>query len=537
MKISIRIKILLSISLGCVLLLGQTYLTSIFIKEQQRNVSDLADAAEGRLFIDYLRDSARDASVKADSIGKSLNREQALDALNVYLDDVLAKLGEFAEKYVDDESALKRDSVISLRENILIGMDEFREFALDEDLAGEDISDAAIFVNDPLFETIEQLNIVNQSYAKQINDAMTAEKNARHKPVFYGFLIFSISTIILLLFAWFFSGKMLRTINKSLTRAERIASGNLVEISDEEKHSLDELGDLDQSISNMTNSLRKLVTQIHGSSGELVSAADTLADIASDSLDRANEQSARIGEIRGSIESLSNSASHIKKASFETVKASEQATKETDQSLRVANEMTSSMNILSRETQDIVRSIDDFSKRVSDIENILTVITGISEQTNLLALNASIEAARAGEHGRGFAVVADEVRSLAQGTQSSASDIRLIIDDVRKGVDAIVKASSSVRETTDQTSKIASSAGDSIKLIIDFIHSLDRKNNEIDGAVKEQNCLIDGVINLLEKATENETMALETANSTTDQSRHLAVLSNNLCRQVETFRT
>lgn len=42
----------------------------------------------------------------------------------------------------------------------------------------------------------------------------------------------------------------------------------------------------------------------------------------------------------------------------------------------------------------------------------------------------SAEAARAGEQGRGFAVVADEVRSLAQRTQSSASEIETLINNL-----------------------------------------------------------------------------------------------------------
>ncbi len=528
---------MLSISLGCVLLLVQTFVTSVFITEQQKNVSHLASAAEGRLFIDLLRDSAREASVKADTVGSTLNRKQALDGLSVYLEDVLEKLDYFANFIASDQLGLSKEDAIVLSANIASGMSEFREFALDEDLASEDISDAAIFLNDPIFEAIESLNFVNQNYAKQINSAMAAEKEARNKPVYFGFIIFLCSTVTLLLFAWFFSANMIKTINKSLDRANRISSGDLSEFSDEKPRSGDELGHLDDSLSSMTLSLRTLVTQIHCSSGELVNAADMLAQIASNSQLRANDQSHRIKEIKESVLSLSSSASSIGSVSQETVKASENATKETAQSLNVANKMTDSMSNLANEAKGIAAAIDEFSKRVSDIENILTVITGISEQTNLLALNASIEAARAGEHGRGFAVVADEVRSLAQGTQSSARDIKSIIDDVRKGVDDIVKASGQVRDKTNDTREIASSAGASIKSIMEFIHNLDRKNNDIALAVSEQNNLVQVVIDLLEKATENEVLALDAANSTTEQSRHLAVLSGNLCKQVETFKT
>ena len=79
-------------------------------------------------------------------------------------------------------------------------------------------------------------------------------------------------------------------------------------------------------------------------------------------------------------------------------------------------------------TRALVGEIDRMAK---EIDTMTAGIEDVSFRTNLLALNAAVEAARAGEKGAGFAVVADEVRQLAQVTNRSAKDIRVIADKGR----------------------------------------------------------------------------------------------------------
>ncbi|WP_338721210.1 methyl-accepting chemotaxis protein [Devosia sp. XK-2] len=79
-------------------------------------------------------------------------------------------------------------------------------------------------------------------------------------------------------------------------------------------------------------------------------------------------------------------------------------------------------------TRALVGEID---RMAQEIDTMTAGIEDVSFRTNLLALNAAVEAARAGEKGAGFAVVADEVRQLAQVTNRSAKDIRIIADKGR----------------------------------------------------------------------------------------------------------
>ena len=83
-------------------------------------------------------------------------------------------------------------------------------------------------------------------------------------------------------------------------------------------------------------------------------------------------------------------------------------------------------------TNVLVGNINEVQKQTEQIKGIVDIINNIADQTNLLSLNASIEAARAGDAGRGFSVVAEEIRKLADQSNESGNQIRLIIEEISK---------------------------------------------------------------------------------------------------------
>lgn len=103
-------------------------------------------------------------------------------------------------------------------------------------------------------------------------------------------------------------------------------------------------------------------------------------------------------------------------------------------------ELTKSSETSKQSCDTVGDSIHELSSKIGEVQQILSMIEGITKQTSLLSLNASIEAARAGEAGRGFAVVASEIQKLAEKTNDATGNIKLIIDELNEYSDRAVDA-------------------------------------------------------------------------------------------------
>ncbi|MFS4458538.1 methyl-accepting chemotaxis protein [Bdellovibrio sp. HCB2-146] len=226
-----------------------------------------------------------------------------------------------------------------------------------------------------------------------------------------------------------------------------------------------------ESLSSAYGQIRKLVSDLSGSSSAL-SAAST-------------ESAASLEETVASLEELSS----MIKLNADNAKMASDLSQVSKSS---AEEGSSEISNLMHSMQEIVKS----SKK---IEEIITVIDDIAFQTNLLALNAAVEAARAGEQGKGFAVVAEAVRALAQRSALSAKEISGLISE---SVDQI-----------EQGHRVAGSSHEVLKKILDSVTKVASLNNEIATASTEQSTGVSQItqaMNQLDQATQTNAASSET---------------------------
>ncbi len=362
--------------------------------------------------------------------------------------------------------------------------------------AGSLLTDKLLPTAQRYVSTMQELQKSERALVNEV--VLRAEASASRQIVLIAGMA-GLALVVGVLVAWRITRSVTVPVNDAVRAARAVADGDLTQPVTVNRH--DELGELQQALAAMKDSLLSTVRQVRQASDSIGVASSEIASGNQDLSARTEQAASNLEETAASMEELTS-----------TVRQSADAARQANQLASSAAEIAARGG---RVVGQVVTTMDEINHSSKKINDIIGTIDGIAFQTNILALNAAVEAARAGEQGRGFAVVAGEVRNLAQRSAEAAKEIKGLIGASVEKVEA--------------GTKLVADAGQTMSEIVGSIQRVSDIVGEITAAAGEQSDGIGQVntaVSQLDQMTQQNAALVEesaaAAESLKDQARRLA---------------
>ena len=288
--------------------------------------------------------------------------------------------------------------------------------------------------------------------------------------------------------------------------------------------SKDEIANMGMSFNSMMEEFQILLNKVNDSSVQLSSAAEQVSAIAQDTSDGLDQQKAEVVQVSSAVQEMETAMHEISKNTDLTAQTANNSQKSASEGQAIISHAIQNITDLAKDAAHSSSAVSLLEENSNKFSTVLDVIKEIAEQTNLLALNASIEAARAGDHGRGFSVVADEVRGLAGRSQSSATEIEVMINDLQQHTQQVSALMQRSVELSNKSAEEASGSIDALDQITnDATHIVDM-TTQVASAVEEQTA----VASEIKHNAERIQAIVEVANEQVSQN---AVASEEVAKQ------
>jgi methyl-accepting chemotaxis protein len=322
-------------------------------------------------------------------------------------------------------------------------------------------------------------------------------------------------------------GALEEAVGQYSTFAARVSEGDLT--ARVSSNGNEELNRLSGHLNGMVEALGEISGQVLSGAQGMGTAATQILATVSEHTASASEQSAAINETTTTIDEIRAAAEQVVEKSHEVARRAQTSVDESDEASRAVDAIVGSMDDISERVAVIAQGILGLSEQTQRIGEITSTVDDLADQSNLLALNATIEAAKAGEQGKGFAVVADEVRNLAEQSKQSATQVRAILGDIRKGTDSAVMSTEQGTRVVEEGASLAQRAGELIQRLADVIRESSQAAQQITASAHEQSIGMDQIAQAMTEINQGTSQSVAGA----QQSQRAAEDLNGLARRLQ----
>ncbi|NTX06710.1 MULTISPECIES: methyl-accepting chemotaxis protein [Myxococcus] len=188
------------------------------------------------------------------------------------------------------------------------------------------------------------------------------------------------------------------------------------------------------------------------------------------------------------------------------------------------------------QASELSGQLEKLGARARKLNDIAATVKDLADQSNMVAVNAAIEAARSGETGRGFAVVATEMRRLARQSQQATGEVRVILDETMKSIQAVMTASKRGSERMSMDLEVVRESGESLRGLTSMMENSTDSVRRISAAVGQQAAGVSQLFGAVNDLSAMMTETLGRLDSAASATVALQSVTDRVQRVIQTYQ-